>query len=102
MRIAAEHPVRAAVAGLANYHDSVGYALLAVDRVCDNQGIDVNISDGPAFAGAEGRVNLRLRPDDGGYGICDRCEEEMDYDDVVVFSWDTMPSGRVEVTAYIS
>jgi hypothetical protein len=106
MMITARHPVRNAVAGIATYHDSKGEALDAVIAACADHSIDVVIPDhGFDYAGPAGSNNFRLRPANGAWVTCNCCAEKADsnlYGNVVVFSWYTMESGRIELTTYVS
>lgn len=102
MRITAKHPVRAAIADLPNYFDSKGEAILALSDVCADHGMIVEI---PGMPGNEGYATCRLRPDVQGYVICECCAEytaRTEYDNGLVISWYAMPSGRIELVAYIS
>ena len=106
MMITLKHPVRAAVADLPVYYNSIGCALHAVHAACADHGIDADPEFGNTdFAGPKGRVNLRLKPANDECVVCDRCAEKIDdayYGNVVVFVWYTMPSGRIELTTYVS
>jgi len=102
MRITAKHPVRAALAALDNYHDSKGCAARAVDEVFEAHDLCV---DWPPLNGPDGYVTCPIRPAETGQVVCDHCARKLAnkvYDNCVVFAWYTMPSGRTELTVYIS
>ena len=105
MMITAKHPVRAAIAGLDNYFDYKNDAANAVYAACAEHGIEVVDSIRNDYSHDEGRVLLRLRPVNGACVVCECCQAKSDsdyYDNFVVFAWYTMPSGRIELTAYVS
>lgn len=106
MMITAKHPVRNAVAGIPTYYDSIGSAMDHVCKACNEHSIDVLFpADGSDFTASEGRVTFPLSPADGAWIICNHCAEKSEknvFGNVVVFSWYTMESGRVELTAYVS
>ncbi len=105
MRITAKHPVRAAVADISTYQDYKQDAANAVYDACKEHDIEVVGSIYDDYSQDAGRVTLRLRPVFNACVVCDGCAAKSEtnyYDNVVVFSWYTMPSGRIEVTAYIS
>jgi hypothetical protein len=103
MRITANHPVRKAVAELPTYYSSMGCALHAVHAACDDNNIEVDVNVGCADYSAEtGRVNITLRPKSD---VCDCCGNQLGseaFDNVVIFSWYVMDSGRIKLTAYVS
>jgi len=102
MRIAAKHPVRAAVARIPTYHTSKGSAFAAVYAACKENGVELVGSD---WDGDEGYVNHAVRPENGAHVICDCCAEKAEkvaFDNWVVCSWYTMRPGCVELVTYVS
>ncbi len=102
MKIAAKHPVRRAMCNLKTYWDSKVELLNAVSTACADHGIDAECVDAP---GRNGSVKLKLRPENDAHIICDVCAEKHShtfFDNYAVVSYYTMPSGRVELVAYIS
>jgi hypothetical protein len=102
MRITSKHPVRAAVADIATYHSCKGAAVFEVCLALSEFDIEPTFPD---LNGPEGYVTCALRPAYPGRVVCDCCADKLDkaeYDNVLVFAWYTLSSGRVELTAYIS
>ncbi|MHC5061786.1 MAG: hypothetical protein ACYTFK_11965 [Planctomycetota bacterium] len=102
MRITAKHPVRAELSDLPNYFDSEGDALYAVHAVLRRHNLR---TDDIRFIGDDGYTTCELRPDDPGAVTCDCCAKRIDsevYENCIVIAWYAMPSGRWELTTYIS
>lgn len=91
VRVKRNDPIRAAVATLPTYHDCLDNAFCAVSKALSAHGYFITgIADWYDFATDSGSQNLAISKD----GI--------ECDNVVVFSWYTMHSGRTELTAYVS
>jgi hypothetical protein len=102
MRIGPKHPVRAAICDLTTYWPNKAELLDAVVKECAKHGIEAEYRD---LSGKQGRIMLKLRPENNAPVICDVCAEKH-YKDVfvnfAVVSYCTMISGRVELVSYIS
>ena len=102
MRITQKNPVRAAITGLDTYYSSKGSAAKAAYDVMEAHGISV---DFPSLEGDEGHVTCPLRQSIPGSAVCAVCDARMaddEYENVLVFAWYTLCSGRVELTTYVS
>jgi len=102
MRITSKHPVRAAIGNLPTYHEDKSALLGAVSGVLKAHDI---LMDAVSLDGDDGFVTIPLYPVATGHVICDCCAKRIDnaeFENGVAISWYTMPSGRVELTCYIS
>jgi hypothetical protein len=102
MRITQNHPVRAELSELPNYFDSEGEALYAVHAVLRRHALRI---DDIRMYGDDGYTTCVLRPDYPAGPVCACCGDKLDraeYDNCIVVAWYTMPSGRIELTTYIS
>jgi hypothetical protein len=102
MRIAANHRVRHDLANLPNYFDSKGSALDAVCKVLYDHNLR---SDCAGLPGDEGYATWNIRPYPAGHVFCDKCAALVDSegcDNCLVIAHYTMPSGRIELTVYVS
>jgi len=102
LTIAANHPVRNAVASLDTYHDSKGDLLRVVCDAYEAHGIDVKTG---GLDGDAGCALFELRPMQTAHVVCESCAAQHDkkaFVNCAVVYWHTMPSGRIELTSYVS
>lgn len=102
MRITAKHPVRRELSELPNYFDSEGDALYAVHSVLRRHNLR---TDDIRMYGDDGYGTYPLRQEVVGATCCADCGARMaddEFENCIVIAWYVMPSGRIELTAYIS
>jgi hypothetical protein len=86
------------------YWDSITEALSAVNDAFEQHNMFLDY-DNVSFAGDDGRATLLIRADKGYTAVCNACTEDVAYpsfDNCFAVSWYKMPSGKFEVTGYIS
>ena len=96
------HPARAAIADLPNYFDSKGRAIAAIESILNDYGMELEFVD---CSGDEGSSIFPIHVDCDSRMLCERCGdaiENVEYNNVISFSWYKMPSGLYEITVYIS
>jgi len=96
LRVVANAPVRKAVAGVDTYHDDKESAIEAVCAACYDCGFATEPTD---LIGDDGYTTWRLFHDPNGRGVINECEP---LDNCIAIAWYTMPSGRIELTVYVS
>jgi len=102
--INSRHPARDRIASLATYHDSKIGALHDIENILDEYELQFDPSyTSFGLGGDEGHINIPLKTLNPAGITCDCClEKEKTVDNVIVFAWYKMPSGRWEINAYLS
>lgn len=96
MRIAANDPVRAAVAGCSDYYGDRVSAVRAVVAALEGFGYEITSRDYEGNPDGDGRTKLSFGKVNPECGMIEDC------DCWAVCSYYIMPSGKCELTAYIS
>lgn len=101
MRITGKHKVRKAISALPVYYSNKSEIIKAVETVLRNHGIETFI---PGMPDDSGSVICPLFAADNAGIICDCCRNcsRDEFGNGLFLSWYRMPSGKIELTCYIS
>ena len=100
-RIGNRHKVRNQVASVPNYFDYKSEALNVIESYLNENGFRLN-SNNLNCCGNDGTVIIPILVDKEFGVVCSSCDCEVELDNVLVFQWYRMPSGKWEITTYIS
>lgn len=100
-RIGNRHKLRSQVASLPNYFDCRHEALTLIEGYLNDSGLrldDVLLN----LQGDSGSVNIPILVDKETGIVCNDCDCAVELENVLVFAWYKMQSGRWEITTYVS
>jgi len=104
LTIKGNHRVRKDVSDvlIRTYFATKGEAIHLIDEALQKHHMTLDVFDCP---GDEGRTYVRILALKGFKYLCDSCTEDVEnpaFDNTMTFAWYRMPSGRYEITGYIS
>lgn len=103
MRITNKHPVRQEIANLETYHETLLEAIGQVEDILAKHGLELGTAASFPVEYPGGTVSFPIIPIETAHIVCDRCGMECkEFNNNLVFCWYEMPSGRYEITVYIS
>lgn len=100
MRIGSKHPVRNEIASIETYWDCRLLALEAIGRILSKHGMALQGNFN--FSKKEGYLSAPIFPEVEEGLVCSHCGNVEELENSLVFSWYPMPSGRFEITCYLS